>query len=138
MNGELIEMFCDEIRDAIFDIGKKLLKTETENFQVLIEPLFTEGEFFQEFFFYSAILNIEFYHHNIIINRYLLIFCSLDENLISTVYRVRFNATDGDQKTSLFLKVAPNNELKRSLLQINNTFVREAYAYGVVRILYSL
>lgn len=43
MDGELIEIFCDEIRDAIHDIGKKLLKTETDNYKVLIEPLFTEG-----------------------------------------------------------------------------------------------
>lgn len=69
-------------------------------------------------------------------NRHLFFSCLLGENLISTVYRVRFNATDGDQENSLFLKIAPNNELKRSLLQINNTFVREAYAYDVVRILY--
>lgn len=72
--------------------------------------------------FDSAILNIEFYCR-----------CHfLGENLIGNVYRVHLNATDGDQKSSLFLKVAPNNELKRSLLQINNTFVRETYAYDVV------
>lgn len=52
-----MEIFCDEIRETIYDIGKKLLKTETENFQVLIEPLFTEGKV-NEFFFHSAILNV--------------------------------------------------------------------------------
>lgn len=46
MSGELIEIFSDEIRDAILDIGRKLLKIETDNFQVHVEPLFTEGEVF--------------------------------------------------------------------------------------------
>lgn len=49
MDGELIETFRDEIRESIFDISKILLKTE--NFQVLIEPLFTDGKFFCEFRF---------------------------------------------------------------------------------------
>lgn len=44
MDAELIETFRDEIRETIFDIAKILLKTE--NFQVFIEPLFTEGIFF--------------------------------------------------------------------------------------------
>lgn len=45
MDGEIIEMFCDEIREAIYDIGKKLLKTETDNFVVSIEQLFNDGNF---------------------------------------------------------------------------------------------
>lgn len=45
MDGEIIEMFCDEIRESIYDIGKKLLKTETDNFVVSIEQLFNDGNF---------------------------------------------------------------------------------------------
>lgn len=56
---ESIEIFADEIRDELLDIGKKLLKIENDNFQVHIESLFTEGEFFRASF-YPAIVNIEF------------------------------------------------------------------------------
>lgn len=52
--------------------------------------------------------------------------------MIGVIYRVRFNTIDETQTSSLFLKVAPNNELKRNLLQIHDAFVREAYAYDVV------
>lgn len=41
MEGELLETFCDEIQETIFDVGKDLLKTE--NFKVNIEPLSVEG-----------------------------------------------------------------------------------------------
>lgn len=41
MDGELIETFCDEIRETLFDIATDLLKTE--NYQVFIESLVREG-----------------------------------------------------------------------------------------------
>lgn len=43
VGGEILETFCDEIRDTILDIGNELLKTD--NFQVHIESLQTEGDF---------------------------------------------------------------------------------------------
>lgn len=122
MDGELIETFCDEIKETLFDIATDLLKTE--NYQVFIEPLLTEG--LSRLIFVSAILNIKslfgtLHHFNLLV-----------ENLIGVVYRVQIKTIDGSQTTSLFLKVAPVNELRRSLLQIHETFVREAYVYDVV------
>lgn len=124
MDRDIMETFCDEIRDTIIDIGCDLLKTD--NFQVFIEQLFTEGDWFFVFL-------IRMYHSSNICMNQLSIQFITGELLVDIIYRVRFTQTnDETQSSTLFLKLASTNELRRSLLQIHNTFVRETYVYDVV------
>lgn len=115
MDEQIIETFCDEIRESIFDIAKELLNTE--NFDVHIEQLFKEGK------------SPKFHDNTVGCVK----FNSSSDNFIASIYRVRLSTTDGSQTASLFFKMAPDNQLKRSLLQIHDTFVREAFVYEVVK-----
>lgn len=58
----------------------------------------------------------------------------LGDNFIGIVYRLLFSSADGKQSSSLFLKVAPTDEEKRQMFRVHPCFMRETYAYEVVRI----
>lgn len=56
------------------------------------------------------------------------------DNFIGIVYRINFSTSDGKHSSSLFLKVAPTDEIRRLMFNVQPCFMREIYAYDVVNV----
>lgn len=56
----------------------------------------------------------------------------LGDNFVGIVYRITCSTEDGSRTKSLFLKIAPSDPIRRTMVPVGKCFVRESYMYEVV------
>lgn len=54
------------------------------------------------------------------------------DNFLGIVYRATCSTEDESNTTSVFVKMAPEDETKRMLMRIHECFIRERYVYEAV------
>lgn len=123
MGDNLIDEFRPEIREALFDVAEHVLQTKSVKIQV--DPGSKKGitVAFNSLKKKKQVNDkwLNFFH---------VIF--LGDNFVGIVYRVTCSSEDESITASLFVKIAPEDEGKRSSMSIHEFFMRESYVYRVV------
>lgn len=113
----------DLIKKELHEVVKKL--TGSENVELGIEPGSKKGR---------KSLNSSTFHK---INNVDILILKQGDNFMGIIYRILFkNGGDNNiKKTSLILKIAPSDEMRRKTLGVRKLFLREVLMYNEVNLI---